>query len=376
VTARRLPTFFDALKAIWLLTWKSQWTTSHLPTRIGTLLVLPALIYITVLSPEKWAHRQSYFGDPESQLDSFSKRLAKQKLSIEPAQKEALRLILRDEYARSQGSWSDSPGESPDSRKQRLKDHVNDCGDRIEARAKGVLDEHQMAEFQSWETRTRATTVARLSVIQTPWGRTTPFYHWMIDFYFFMILPLTCVRACGALIRDELQADTLGFLITRPISRARLLIVKYIAQVAWLEMLLLVETLLLFAAGVERQIPGLGGLLPLLLGAQVLAIPAWSALGLLLGQITTRYMATALVYGAVVELGIGKIPTNINTLSLLRHIESLLSRNGTLEGIFNWDAGEAWIAVLALVMAPVIFVGVAALLFSVIEYHPAAEMQK
>jgi ABC-type transport system involved in multi-copper enzyme maturation permease subunit len=178
------------------------------------------------------------------------------------------------------------------------------------------------------------------------------------------------------LIRDELQADTLGFLVTRPVTRARLLIVKYISQTAWLQMLLLVETLLLFAAGAMRQIPALGELLPLLLIVQILAIPAWSALGLLLGQITTRYMAAALVYGAIVEMGIGKIPTNINTLSLLRHIETLLSHNKALQDTFSWDAGPTWLAILALILAPLIFLGCAALLFSVIEYHASAEMQK
>ncbi len=139
---------------------------------------------------------------------------------------------------------------------------------------------------------------------------------------------------------------------------------------------MLVQTLLVIAAGVERQIPGLGGVLSLLLCVQVIAVPAWGALGVLLGQITSRYMAVALVYGAVVEMGIGRIPTNINTLSLLRHIESLLSRNGTLQGIWNWEAGGIATAVLALVLAPLIFAGVAALLFSINEYHASAEMQK
>jgi hypothetical protein len=376
VTARRLPSFFNALKAVWLLTWKSQWTRSRLPARVGGLLVLPALVLTTVVAPEKWLQRQSFFGNPDAQSDSFSSRLERRQIPMEAAQKASLRQIMREEYAQAQTSWSEEPGESPGSRKQRLQEHVDACGDKILERARGVLNERQMTEFQSWEKRTRAAAIVRLSPIPTPWGRTGPFYHWLIDFYFFIILPLTCVRACGALIRDELQADTLGFLITRPISRARLLIVKYLAQVLWLEMLLLVETLLLFAVGAERQIPDLGGLLPLFLCVQFVAIPAWSALGALLGQITTRYMATALIYGAVVEMGIGRIPTNINTLSLLRHIESLLSRNGPLEGIFNWEAGGAWTAVLALVLAPLIFVGAAALLFSVLEYHPSAEMQK
>ena len=77
------------------------------------------------------------------------------------------------------------------------------------------------------------------------------------------------------LIRDELQADTLGFLITRPVKRAQLILVKYLSQAVWLEILLLVETrLLLFAAGAAREIPALGALLPLVLAVQFLAIPA------------------------------------------------------------------------------------------------------
>lgn len=376
MTAQRLPTFLNALKAVWLLTWRNQWTTSRLPARVGSLLVLPALVLLTVVSPQKWSQRQSFFGDPDSQLDSFSRRLARQHIPFEDAERANLRQIMTEEYGQAQASWNDEPGESTDARRQRLRDHVDACGERIQARAQKVLNESQMTEFRAWEKRNRTLTVSRLAPVQAPWGRATPFYYWLIDFYFFVILPLTCVRACGALIRDELQADTLSFLVTRPVSRARLLIVKYISQVMWLEVLLLVETMLLFATGAQRQIPGLGSLLPLFLVVQILAVPAWSALGALLGQVTSHYMAAALIYGGVVEMGIGRIPTNINTLSLLRHIESLLSRNGPLEGIFNWDAGGTWVAVFALVLAPVIFGGAAAVLFSFIEYHASAEMQK
>jgi ABC-type transport system involved in multi-copper enzyme maturation permease subunit len=198
----------------------------------------------------------------------------------------------------------------------------------------------------------------------------------LINFYFFLILPLTCVRGCGPLIRDELQADTLGFLITRPVSRARLLMLKYASQVAWLEILLLLETLLLFAAGAAREVPALGTLLPLVLGVQMLAVPAWSALGLFLGQVTTRYMAAALLHGAIVEMGIGRIPTNINILSIVRHLQTLLSQNAAVYALYAWPSGKVATAVGALLVAPVIFLGIATLLFSVIEYHHAAEMQK
>jgi ABC-type transport system involved in multi-copper enzyme maturation permease subunit len=197
-----------------------------------------------------------------------------------------------------------------------------------------------------------------------------------MDFYFFIILPLTCVRGAGPLIRDELQADTLGFLLTRPIGRARLLIAKYATQVAWLEMVLLLETLLLFAAGALRQVDSLGALLPLVLGIQILVVPAWCALGLLLGQLTTRYMAMALLYGAIVEMGIGRIPTNINTLSIIRHLQTLLTHNHQLQAIYPWPSGETSTAIGALVVAPVLLLSIAALLFSLVEYHHAAEMQK
>jgi hypothetical protein len=376
VTPPRLPTFWNALKAVWLLTWKSQWTVSRLPARAGSLLVLPALVLLTVASPERWSQRLSFFGNTDAQVDSFSKLLVRKEIPMEAAQKTSFRQILNEEYAQAQNSWNEEPNETPDSRKQRLQQQLDACGERILRRAQAVLDAGQMDEFRNWEKRNRASTLTRLSAIQAPWGRATPFFHWLIDFYFFIILPLVCVRACGGLVRDDLQNDTLSFLITRPVSRARLLIVKYIAQVLWLEGLLLAETLLLFAAGTMRQIPELGGLLPLFVCVQFLAVPAWSALGALLGQLTTRYMATALIYGGVVEMGIGRIPTNINTLSLLRHIETLLSKNETLQNVFNWDDGSTVTAVAALLLAPVVFAGVAALLFSFVEYHASAEMQK
>jgi hypothetical protein len=372
----RLPGFFNALKAIWLTTWKSQWTLARLPMRVGGMLALPALVLITVVGPGRWLQRHAQFGDPDQQLNAFFRHLDHRGIPVEDAQRNSVRQILIEEYTQAQNTFHEMPGETPEARKDRLESIVNACGTKILQRAGGVFNDVQMREFHIWEERNRAAILARLGATQTPWSRTAPFYHWLIDLYFFILLPLTCVRGCGALIRDELQADTLGFLVTRPISRARLLVVKYISQVAWLEMVLLAETLLLFAAGATREIPDLGTLLPLFLGVQILAIPAWCGLGVLLGQITTRYMAAALIYGVVVEMGIGQIPTNINTLSLLRHIETLLSQNRALQEVFNWEAGGTWMAVLALVLAPAVFVGVAAFLFSFLEYHATAEMQK
>jgi ABC-type transport system involved in multi-copper enzyme maturation permease subunit len=173
-----------------------------------------------------------------------------------------------------------------------------------------------------------------------------------------------------------LQADTLSFLVTRPLSRARLLLVKYLAQTLWLQILLLTETLLLFAVGALREIPALGALLPLFLAVQFLAVPAWSALGVFLGQVSQRYLALALVYGFIVELGIGRIPTNINTLSLMRHLKSLLSHNGPLQSLYDWTARGLPLSIAAPILATALFLTLAAFLFTFREYHHTGEMQK
>jgi hypothetical protein len=155
-----------------------------------------------------------------------------------------------------------------------------------------------------------------------------------------------------------------------------LLILKYLTQTAWLELLVVLEACLLFAAGHLREITDLGKLLPLFLGIQFLAVMAWSALGAFLGLVTKRYMALALVYGLIVEMGIGRIPTNINTLSLMRHLKTLLAQNQSLYNIYQWTTAGVPRSLAALVVASAVFIALAGLMFTFREYHHTTEMQK
>jgi len=338
--------------------------------RIISLLVLPFLVYITTPSPEVWSKTNSLLGDPLQQLNSFSSRLIRSKIPLQAEQRTQLRQIFTEEFARAESDWRAIEPASA----YRRSAQIRACQDRMQERAQAILDEPQFTQFQTFLKRNAA---MRDNQSGGPmWTRTSPFYHWLIDFYFFIMLPLTCVQLCGGLIRNELQADTLGFLTTRPLSRARLLIIKYLSQTAWLQMLLLVETVLLFSAGFLRQIPSLGTLFPLFLAAQFLAVFAWSALGIFLGQVSNRYIAVALVYGVIVELGIGRIPTNINTLSLMRHLKTLLAHNPALQNIYEWTGTGVPFSVVALVLATGIFLALAALLFTFLEYHYTTEMQK
>jgi ABC-type transport system involved in multi-copper enzyme maturation permease subunit len=364
------PTFLLALRGIWLFTWTNEFNWRRLPIRMISLLVLPFLVYITTKSPEAWSNSNTLLGDPVQQLNNFSSRLMRSKIPLQPEQRSQMRQIFEEEFARAETDWHAIEPAS----NYRRSGQIRACNDRMQERAQSILDAGQFTQFQTFLKRNLA-----LSENQSNgpvWTRTSPFYHWLIDFYFFIMLPLSCVQVCGGLIRNELQAATLGFLTTRPLSRARLVIIKYLSQTAWLQILLLVETLLLFEAGNLRQIPALGALLPLFLAAQFLAVFAWSALGIFLGQISNRYIALALVYGAIVELGIGRIPTNINTLSLMRHLKTLLAHNPALQNIYEWTGTGVPFSIGALVMAAAIFLSLAALLFTFLEYHHTSEMQK
>ena len=128
--------------------------------------------------------------------------------------------------------------------------------------------------------------------------------------------------------------------------------------------------------GAVRDVPHLGALLPLFAVTQLLAVAVWGALGLLLGQLTQRFLAVGIVYGLIVEVGIGHIDTNINTLSMFRHLDSLLGRDTALQSVFQWPLHGVPLSVAAPLLATLVFAGVAALLFNFREYHHRGEMQK
>jgi hypothetical protein len=310
-----------------------------------------------------------------AQVKAFTRKLKSAQLPIEPQQNREVLAIFGDEFRQAERAWRET--KSPDSVTTGQSAQIRACYERISKRLEGILNDRQFAQWLTFKRQLISESNNRNGTGVLPgWGRTSPFYHWLIDFYFFVILPLSCVGACGALIREELQSDTLGFLTTRPLTRATLMIVKYLSQSAWLQIIVLVQALLLFAAGSARQIPGLSTLIPIFLAIQFVAVFTWSALGAFLGLVTKRYMAIALLYGFIVEMGIGRIPTNINTLSMIRHLKSLLAHNSALQEVYEWQMSSVPFSLAALGLGTVIFLSMAALMFTFKEYHHTAEMQK
>ncbi len=211
--------------------------------------------------------------------------------------------------------------------------------------------------------------LATLTLATASGHQSEGFRMWILHLYAPFMVPITCLLSGGSMIRDELQAGTLPFLVTRPLSRARLLLLKYLAHVAWLELMLALNAVLLTAAGLSLR---LDGALPLglwLLGVQTALIPAFTAVSVLLGLASKRYVLLGVLYGAIVEIGFGQIPTNLNVLSLSRHFEALL---GTCPALTATVALPAWGwpgALLEVATLTTVALTASALLFSYREFQ-------
>ncbi|HEY1107932.1 MAG TPA: hypothetical protein VGE76_04845, partial [Opitutaceae bacterium] len=123
--------------------------------------------------------------------------------------------------------------------------------------------------------------------------------------------------------------------------------------------------------------PDLAEALPLLLLSQVFAIAVYSAAGVLCAQLSRWYIILGLAYGAMIEIGVGVVPTQLNQISLLRHVISIaVPLLGEQRGPLTASAARdplALPATLAILFAFIAFaLAVSATLFSYKEFSGAA----
>jgi len=201
------------------------------------------------------------------------------------------------------------------------------------------------------------------------------FYGWVVGFYFLILMPLTCLSVCGSMVREEASVNTLCFYTTRPLKRAEMFLLFYFGNVAWLQVLFGVLTLMVFGVAIIRGVDGLEALLPIFLITQFLALMAWGALCSMIGMAHQRYIVMGIVYGLLVEIGIANIPTNIANISLSHHIQMLLAHHNPLKVFFRLkdfpNANEVIMPITCLGIGTLLFLGIGALLFTLRELLPS-----
>lgn len=215
-----------------------------------------------------------------------------------------------------------------------------------------------------------------LAFFTIPVGVTGAFLDWTVHLYLDLLLPLLCLVVCGGMIRDEVQDDTLGFLVTRPVTRARIYVAKYLCQLPWLQAVALVNGGLLTVVGLHVGVEDAASLAWRVLVAGSFSVLAYGALGGLFGLITRRYIVLGLVYGFIVEVGIGHIPTNINSLSMMRHVQTLLAGHAGVADRYDWTPGGAATGLVIMGATALVALVAGAVLFTWKEFQPGQEAPK
>jgi ABC-2 type transport system permease protein len=202
-----------------------------------------------------------------------------------------------------------------------------------------------------------------LSGVALGHDHTGGFEQWAAGFYLMVLVPIAAFLSGAGAVRDDMKPGTVDYVLTRPIPRPAFVVFRYFSQVLCAQAIGLLAFAMLLAAAAYWKLPELATVAAPILWAQILAIASFMALGFLCAALTSRYLVLGLFYGAVIEIGLGQIPIQLNRLSILHHLRTLVS--DATAGV-NATSGTLT-AVGLLVLITTVLVGAAAFVFSLRE---------
>jgi len=179
-----------------------------------------------------------------------------------------------------------------------------------------------------------------------------------------LAVPLLSLITMAAHVRDEAEQGTLAYLSVRPLNRRVFFLLFHASHLLWLELTFLLSGLLLLGAGYWLRIPDISGLVLPFLVAQAAGVFAFSSLSAIIGLLTRRYLIFGLVYGAVIEIGVGGIPTNINVLSLGHHVRVIVSTFEPAAFFLRANQGNTIFSFFVLVFVGLAGAGIAAMIYN------------
>ena len=187
---------------------------------------------------------------------------------------------------------------------------------------------------------------------------------WICSFYLCFVIPIFVVISGGGAIREDMRPGAADYLFTRPVRRPVYLALRYAAHMVCTQADYLLAFVVLIGFGLYRGVPGMLSMAPLLLAGQVAAIATYEALGFLFGVLTSRYVIVSLGYIAIVEFGIGNIPTQLNRVAIARQVKNMVPFYSGHSGdkLNSWGAAGSTAVTLA--AACVVLVAVAGAILS------------
>jgi len=195
----------------------------------------------------------------------------------------------------------------------------------------------------------------------------------MVPLFLQVVLIFVTLVDATALIREEIEDNTLPFLLTRPVSKPTVAVSKYAGYAIAALVLLLPPVVAAYAVteayagsalGTDADV--LGGFL----AATALAAIAYGALFFFLSVVLRKPLTVGLLIGFVWESVVGSLPGSVPKLSLIYYLRSVLKGVidvGPLSG-FATDVSAPVAAAILLGFAVVMLV-LAAFMFQNMEFR-------
>ncbi|MDB4384667.1 hypothetical protein N9023_05820 [Opitutaceae bacterium] len=184
------------------------------------------------------------------------------------------------------------------------------------------------------------------------YGEPQGFVHWLNQIFLMLSVPLVSFDAGARAIREDLKPGAVDYIITRPVPRWAYAMFKFMAQ--WCVMMALalggLAFMLVLAQALSVQLLPI----PIYLGVVTAGVTAFLALGFLMGSITSRYLLLGLLYAGLIEAAVGNIPTQLNNLSILRHLWSVLDEISVGVTAISSELGVVLLIALGLLAASIL----------------------
>jgi ABC-2 type transport system permease protein len=187
------------------------------------------------------------------------------------------------------------------------------------------------------------------------------------------VLPLTALFHATSLIADEVEGKTLGYLLSRPITRPAILAGKFAAYLATsLAITLPAAVLTFFIVVTARGWAGVGASVPDLfrdLGVMALTLLVYGAFFTLLGVLLRRPVIPGLLFLFGWEL-MANLPGYLPRFTITAWLRSLIHHRPPVEGLSGLFSNvlPAGLSLGVILVATVVFLAAAAWLFSHREY--------
>jgi ABC-2 type transport system permease protein len=198
----------------------------------------------------------------------------------------------------------------------------------------------------------------------------------MVPLFLQVVLIFVTLVNASTLIREEIEDNTLPYLLTRPISKPAIVLYKYLGYLIVVLVLLIPPIVLAYA--VTEAYTGTGfstdsDVLAGFLVATILGSAAYGALFLFISVLVRRPLAVGLLIGFVWESIVGSIPGQVPKLSVIHYLRSILKGMIAVGPLTTYSTDvSAGISVVVLVGFTVAMVVVSMLVFQQMEFRQKA----